>query len=267
MNITAIIAIRNEARYLQVTLQRLVDCGIQLAIIDHDSDDSSSAIFSRFDKYIIYKDRLPYKGYFSLTDQLKAKAKAISLIDSDWLIHQDADEALESPRHGETLRDGIERVDREGYNVINFDEFVFIPTKQDPDHENGDFYRSMLHYYLFEPQPARLMRAWQNIRDIRQIEGGHRLAAHSQLRVSPEAFILRHYIALSRDHFNIKYSQRSFSPEDLSQGWHMNRIKITPIRNLPDQTELPELPSWDSKDFNKDNPRKFHFWEAKWASG
>ena len=76
---------------------------------------------------IVYQSRLPYRGVFSLTEQLEAKAEAYRRIESDWFIHQDADEILESPHAKGSLREGIERVAAEGWNVINFDEFVFVP--------------------------------------------------------------------------------------------------------------------------------------------
>jgi glycosyltransferase involved in cell wall biosynthesis len=264
MKITAIIAIRNEAKYLPVTLQHLVDSDIQLAIIDHDSEDASKEICAKFKRHIVYEDRLPYTGYFSLTNQLKAKAKAISLINSDWIIHQDADEILQSPKRKESLRNGIERIARQGFNVINFDEFVFTPTQQEPDIKGHDFYRSMLHYYFFEPRPMRLMRAWKNLPGIRQIGGGHILKADTKIKIAPEPFVLRHYIVLNQDHANSKYSQRHFSPEDLAQGWHASRLQVPPVVNLPNQTDLEKLSAWDSKAFNKNNPKKSHFWKPGW---
>src|SRR5580692_10377053 len=109
MTITAIIAVRNEDRYLPVTLRHLVDDGIQVAIIDHASAESTQKIYRHFGGHIVHLDHLPYHGYFSLTEQLAAKARIMALLSSDWFIHQDADEILQSPSAGESLRGGIER--------------------------------------------------------------------------------------------------------------------------------------------------------------
>lgn len=266
MRITAIIAARNEATYLPVTLQHLVDSRISLAIIDHESNDSSRDIYESFRQHIVYQTCLPYKGYFSLTDQLATKAKVISELSSDWWIHQDADEILESPRPNESLRDGIERIARDGFDAINCDEFVFTPTRQHLDYEQTDFYRSMLHYYFFEPSPMRLMRIWKNLPGIRQAGGGHKLIASFPLNVSPEAFILRHYIVLSAKHANTKYSQRCFAPEDLAKGWHRKRVinDLSSPLILPDMTDLHKMEAWDSKAFIKTFPRRAHFWQKDW---
>ena len=50
---------------------------------------------------------LPFYGTFDLARQLAAKLAIINELDADWVIHADADELMESPREGETLRDGI----------------------------------------------------------------------------------------------------------------------------------------------------------------
>jgi len=266
MRITAIIAARNEAKYLPVTLRHLADSGISLAIIDNDSTDSSRAIYESFRQQIVYQASLPYKGVFCLTEQLAVKARLMSEIASDWWIHQDADEVLESPRHNETLRDGIERVASEGFDAINCHEFVFTPTRQHLNFEQTDFYRCMLHYYFFEPYPTRLMRIWRDVAAIQQTQGGHRLSSTHRLSFAPEPFVLRHYIVLSDKHANTKYSHRCYSPEDLAKGWHGSRLNVPPLVPLPDATDLHKLETWDSKAFITTVPRKCHFWQPGWGS-
>ena len=77
-----------------------------------------------------------------------------------------------------------------GFNVINFDEFVFIPGGPEEDFAHRDFYREMLSYYFFAPQPRRLMRAWRNDPDTAQVGGGNRfhrstLSSSSRCRYWP----------------------------------------------------------------------------------
>jgi hypothetical protein len=266
MRITAIIAARNEAVYLPVTLRHLVDCGISLAIIDNESVDSSRDIYESFREHIVSQTSLPYKGYFSLTDQLAAKSRLRAEIASDWWIHQDADEILESPRSGESLREGIERIASAGFDTINFDEFVFTPTRQNASHKRGSFVRSMKSYYFFEPKPMRLLRAWRDLPSIKQVDGGHRVIASSPLRCCDDAFVLRHYIVLDQAHADTKYSARRFAPDDLANGWHGNRLHVPSSVVLPDESELHTLASWNSKQFTKEFPRKCHFWQREWEA-
>ena len=91
-----------------------------------------------------------------------------------------------------------------GWNTINFDEFVFVPPMGEDTAERRDFYREMLHYYFFEPEPGRLMRAWKNMPDILQVGGGHKLDGPGICRC-PENFVLRHYPTLNLDHARQKY--------------------------------------------------------------
>lgn len=213
MRITAVLGVRNEARYLPITLQHLVEDGIDIAILDNESSDSSHEIYERFRRHIVYEATLPYRGHFSLKEQLEDKAKAILTVDADWVIHHDADEILESPRPGESLREALERIDAEGFEAANFDEFVFVPTRQQGDYEGTNFYHSMLDYYFYEQFPMYLMRAWKKHPGVRQTLGGHKLEAPHDLSVCPEALVLRHYVVLSQTHADTKYSDRRFDPD------------------------------------------------------
>ena len=112
MDITAIIGIRNESRYLPITIKHLIDSHIKIIIIDNGSDDNTRNVLNAFKNHINFYMQLPYKGYFDLTEQINIKNDIIENLDTDWVIHQDADEILESPIPNETLREGIERVSK-----------------------------------------------------------------------------------------------------------------------------------------------------------
>jgi glycosyltransferase involved in cell wall biosynthesis len=246
MRITAILCVHNEESYLEVTLARLTACGIDLAIIDNDSDDRTPGICRKFQRQIVHQARLPYRGVYNQTEQLAAKAKVAQQVESDWFIHHDADEVLESPRAGESLREGIERVSAAGFNVINFDEFVFLPIGEGDDFEGRDFYAGIKHYYFFEPAPRRLMRAWKNRPGVMQAGGGHHVEG-PDLRLDPENFILRHYLNLSLD---------------LAKGWHGNRLHVcAETLAFPAPDRLKVLPNAGDKDFDRSEPWKRHYWE------
>ncbi|MGD0898891.1 MAG: glycosyltransferase family 2 protein [Thermoguttaceae bacterium] len=261
MQITAILCIRNEEPYLEVTLAHLAACDIHLAIIDNESTDETLQICRKFRRRIIYQSRLPYRGVFSLTDQLAAKAEVVRQVRSDWFIHQDADEILESPQLAESLRDGIERVSASGFNVINFNEFVFVPATAQDRFERRDFYDKMRHYYFFEPIPRRLMRAWQNRPGVVQLSGGHYVDG-PDIRLCPENFILRHYPSLSLEHARNKYPLRRFAPEDLAKGWHGNRLGVRADSvAFPAPNQLKALRSAGDKNFDCGEPWQKHYWE------
>lgn len=140
LSICAIIAVRNEYTYLKILLPYLATQDIDVVIIDNGSTDGSLRLFTAIkDNPVIRREQVPYSGFFSLSDQLSIKAKIISEVDHDWIIHHDADEIMEHSRVGCSLRDAICEADEYGSNVINFDEFVFLPEKHD-DYFNRDYY-------------------------------------------------------------------------------------------------------------------------------
>jgi glycosyltransferase involved in cell wall biosynthesis len=261
MVITAVIGVRNESKYLPITLKHLVESNIKIAIIDNDSNDNIEKILNDFKNHIVLYQRLPYNGFFSLTEQINIKNEIIDKLETDWVIHQDADEILESPLSNENLRRGIERVTMNGCNAINFNEFVFVPTTQNPNFEDSNFLESMLSYYFFEPYPFRLMRAWKKESGFKLIEGGHEIESINKTIFSEESFVLRHYMVLSYNHAVNKYLNRIFAKEDISKGWHKKRLNFPLSFSLPNEDSLKRLSQWNSKEWDLSCPLKNHFWE------
>lgn len=81
----------------------------------------------RFAPWLVSYRVLPFDGVFDLKKMLLVKQEIAGTLDADWLIRLDADEILHPYHQGESLREGITRLDAKGWDVINFDEFVFLP--------------------------------------------------------------------------------------------------------------------------------------------
>lgn len=267
LRICAILAVRNEVQYLRVLLPLLAGQRIDVVIVDNESGDGSRELFSRFmGEPILWVETLPFRGFFSLSDQLKMKQEVCRRIGHDWVIHHDADEIMEHCQPGKSLRDAIHEADESGHNVINFEEFVFIP-RPGADYFNSDYHRQNLRYYFFEPTKNRLNRAWKRTSQFHnETSGGHQLEG-SSLSVAPTNHILRHYIVLSEEHARRKYLHRSFDRVDLTRGWHTNRVSFTQENLLlPHESNLiHELKRHDSKDYCRSDPALKHFWE--WEPG
>ena len=258
----AIMAVRNEAPHIERALRTFIRQGIDVVVIDHASIDSTVDICSQYiGGGLLRIEHLPWEGVYDQTAQLAAKASIVRELHHDWIIHADADEWLQSIVTGETLREGITRVSSLGYNVINFDEFVFLP----PPDETGDLHdyeKKLLHYYFFAPFEKRLMRVWKRSDGLSNLgSGGHTLTG-GELNVAPDNFILRHYIALSQEHALQKYLGRTFSAVDLAKGWHANRVNLTARQlKFPSLRKLKQLEHWHSVDFDRGDPKRNHYWE------
>jgi glycosyltransferase involved in cell wall biosynthesis len=257
----AIVCIRNEEIHLRRCLTHLIDEGIEVYLIDNGSTDGSRGIAEEFrGRGLIGIEDLPWHGAFSLADQLRAKQKVIERLKHDWVIHNDVDEWLCSPLQGQSLLQGIQAADTEGYNYINFHEIVFVPLQQE-NFYTPDYFRRMSTYYFFQPNYPRLNRARKrsaNLDDFRS--GGHRLAG-ADLRKFPLDFYLRHYMILSERHAREKYLGRVYAPEDCSMNWHATRRMIRPgqlvVKEVP---ELRHLSDPVVHAFDLSAPVKRHFW-------
>jgi len=157
-----------------------------------------------------------------------------------------------------TLAEGIKDVDKLGYNAINFDEFVFLPTSETDFFEQTDFVKEMKHYYFFNPTQLSRVNAWKNLKirvDLKS-KGGHQVIFDGR-RIFPESFVLRHYIGLSKQAIQKKYGERIFSDYEVKQlGWHRKRAMFK-----PEKLVLPcraDLCCFNGKDWDRSNPVKVH---------
>src|SRR5262249_54265391 len=158
----------------------------------------------------------------------------------DWVLLVAPDEIMQSNIQGETLAGAIARFDARGYEVINFDEFVFLPAENDyiPDHFATQPIR---HYYFYEPSnPPRQMRAWRKHLNLSNLQSGGHALTGTDFRLAPENLLLRHYIFRNQEHAFEKYSGRVYDPAEVSRGWHWHGAGQSTTRFAfppPDQLE------------------------------
>ena len=245
MRVVVLLTFRNEARVLARTLEHLATQAIDICLIDHGSQDGSRAIAESFMGRGVFRivDQ-PYEGQFNLPEQMRFKERLLASIDADWFLHNDADEIRQAPRRFANLRAGIEEWDRRGYNAIEFDEFIFLPTSDEERWERRDFVAGMRHYYFFKPQPLHRLNAWKNTGAPVDLHThfGHR-AEFEGRRVAPEPFIMRHYIVLSRAHALAKYCARVHSKTEIRTfGWNDERVGFRPEKlKFPPKDQLKYL--------------------------
>jgi glycosyltransferase involved in cell wall biosynthesis len=260
--IAAVVCARNEELHIQRCINDFVRDGVEVILIDHDSDDATRKIAEAFVGHgLLSIERLPWVGRFALEEQLAMKNEIIGRLPHDWVVHADADEWLRPPVGFRSFSEAIREVDSAGFNCVNFSEFVFVPRA----HENfvgRNYTKEMLTYYFFEPARPRLMRVWR--RDLHATNlsaGGHVLSSAGELRLFPKDFILRHYIVLSHSHAVAKFVSRPYCEAETSRGWHANRLGLRSADLvLKPSTYLRRLPRWNDSDFDFSTPASEHFW-------
>ena len=265
MRVVALLTVRNEDLYIERCLRHLHDQGVETCVIDNDSTDRTRSIVEAFvGRGVVRIERLPYKGYFDLVAQCQQQEQLASELDADWFLRQDADEIREAPEGWGSLRSAIQRADAEGFNAIDFAEFVFLPIT-DTIPSAFDYVNELCYYYYFQPNPLHRVNAWKktsapvNIVD----SGGHRVGFEGR-RTLPKQFVLRHYIGLSRTHLLEKYISRVYSEIEVrDRGWHRLRHSW---RNghmvLPDLDQLKRLEA-GSRHFDKSAPHSTHLFRIE----
>lgn len=259
MRVLAILAVRNERPYLANCLSHLVENGIDFAVVDNGSTDGSTELLqdSRFVQHLAGYHHVPFAETFVWKEILLAQEQLVRTIDTDWLLLMAPDEIMHSNIPGETLASAIERLDARRYDVINFDEFVFLPVDHDyiPDYCGT---QPLRHYYFWRPS----MRAWRKGLNLSNITGGGHWLNGADFRLSPESLVNRHYIFRDQAHAYEKYSHRIFDAEELARGWHSDRFQ-QPVTKFafPPADQLERLTSPNDRNLSRRHPHERHYWQ------
>ncbi|GEM_PF-173386 len=251
--VVALLAVRNEASYLERCLRHLAGQGVLAYVIDNDSSDNTLEIVRRFEgRGVVGVERYPYPGHYDWQGLLRRKSELAMSLDADWFIHHDADEIRESRRPGETLVQALRRLDGEGFNAVDFDEFVFLPLAGEELPPGADYVRLLRLCYYFAARPQSRLNAWKKSGEVPDLagSGGHRVS-FSGLRLADERLILRHYPFLSLRHLEEKYGNaRRYSEYEVkSLGWHSRRANFSAGKVwLPEPAQLfdPARDGWDT---------------------
>jgi glycosyltransferase involved in cell wall biosynthesis len=253
--------VRNERDYLPNCLRHLIKNGVDFYIIDNESDDDSRQILASaaIAPHLIGLEAHPYDGSFDWAGLVRARERAARRLDADWVVFVSADEMMHSYRPGETLAAAIARIARGGWDVIDFNEFVFLPV--DTEYADAPGFPPLRHYYFFEPSQPRLMRARRADLDVsHQAAGGHIFSG--AFRLAPESMALRHYLVRNQTHALRKYPGRVFKPDELAKGWHHNRVGLRDETLVfPPAAALHSLDDIESRALDRTAPRATHYWQ------
>lgn len=260
MRVVALLAVRNEGYYLERCLRHLYEQGIQTCLIDNGSTDHTLEIANDYSHRGVFRiDHIPFTGIFEWHKILHYKSCLAQEIEADWFIHHDADEIREAPKPFASLLEGIMDADAQGFNAINSDEFVFIPTSEKDAFEGTDYVKKMQYYYFFQPHKLYRVNTWKKIRGKVDLatSGGHSVMFENR-HIYPQNFILRHYILLSKRHAEEKYGKRNYDPKELAKGQNVQRAQFNPEHlQFPHKKDLRQ--AWDQGTWERADPWVRHF--------
>lgn len=236
-SIIAIISVFNEEDIIGQVIDDLVTQHVSVYVLDNGSTDRSPDEVARFvGRGVIGVERFPSDagtnpGRYEWRRILERKTQLAQELDAAWFIHHDADEFREGPWADLDLSASIQRVDRFGYNAIDFELLNFWPTH---DHfEPGQDVRDVFtHYERSEPWNKTQIRCWKKAAGPVDLAstGGHE-AIFAGRRIFPIRFILRHYPIRGQAHGARKvFQERSprFIGEERARGWHVQYKQFEP---------------------------------------
>ena len=160
--VVALMAVRNERRFLAANLAHLAAHGVGAYIIDNGSTDGTYEIAEANEAgAVVGLERIPYDGTFRWIRLLERKEELATELEADWFMHLDADEFRVPPGGIGMLAEAFGMVEASGYNAVNFIEFTFVPTIEEPDHDRPEFTDTMRWYYPFRPFSPHQLKAWK----------------------------------------------------------------------------------------------------------
>lgn len=256
----ALLATYNERRFIGGCLEHLHEQGVETYLIDNCSTDETVEIAERYRGHgLIGIEEFPHDGAVNLRGLLKRKEELAGDIDADWFVHLDTDERRFAPPGLGTLAQALDTADRQGYNAVNFLEFTFVPTREEPDHDHPDYARTLRTYYPFLPSFPHQLKAWKATTKKMDLasSAGHRVS-FSGLRMYPQSFPMKHYLFLSIPHAIEKYVHRRYDQQAVESGWHGWRARITADDlQLPGASEMRFARS--DEDLDPSAPRRRHY--------
>ena len=247
----AILAVYNEADIIREAVSKLIDHGIDVYLIDDASTDSTiDQVQDLVGRGIVDVENVQFledgREVFNLSAQLKLKEQISYRLGYDWYLHVDADEIRYSPWPDLSLREGLDRVDKAGYNLVNFKIFNFRLTHNTTF--NDCFESSMLLYSEAERFQLRHVKAWKAhpTVDIACL-GGHQIMV-PDARIFPTRFILKHYPVRSLEHGRRKIlaeRKNRFSSAERQRGWHVQYDHLKEIDPKDVFWESDQLEAFD----------------------
>jgi len=215
------IPVRNNEEIIQEVIEYLISQGIELVVLDNGSTDKTYEICKKY----VGRGILKLSNYKSESFRVSINLRMLydmALVHSpDWVILNASDELLESGIPNRNLKDSIEQIDSEGFNLIQFDRFDFFMT--DDDNESANTVKEKFRYYSY--QGDFVYRAWKYFPGIRNEDvAGHYpvFPDGHRYKIWPKKFVMRHYPIRSSNHAKQKI-------EDFTRGSENNLEKNSAI--------------------------------------
>lgn len=231
----AILATYNEADIIEESVLKLIAGGVNVFVIDNGSTDRTAEILAPLvGKGVVDIRTVKFheegREIYDWTSILHMKEALSKELGFDWYLHVDADEIRYSPWPHLSLCEGLDRVDRSGYNLVNFKLFNFRLTQDIA--ASSDYERDMPDYSGGEYFNQYQVKAWKAHPDIDIVGYGGHIALRPDARIYPLRFIHKHYPVRSLEHGRRKIlleRKQRFSTAEKQRGWHVQYDQMAEV--------------------------------------
>ena len=235
IKVCAIMATYNEGDIILESVRKLIDQGVDVYVIDNGSSDNTCDQLAPFigrgvvdiEHAIFTEDG---KEVYNWSALLELKEQVARKLGYDWFLHVDADEIRYSPWTDTSLQEGLDRVDKAGFNLVNFKLFNFRLTS-DLSAVN-DFESAIIVYSRSEIFNQRQVKAWKSSDHVSIAKSGGHMIRIPDPQVYPTRFILKHYPVRSLFHGQQKIiaeRKARFTTAERQRGWHVQYDHLNEI--------------------------------------
>jgi len=244
MKVIGMLLVHNDEDIISEVIENFLSQGLELVVLDNGSTDKTFQICEKFlGKGVLQLKQFKTSTFIGQHDLLHRMLYHMALTESpDWLLRSDSDEFFESGIHHRNLKDAIEQVDKEGFNLIQFNRFDFFMT--DDDNESAKSIKEKLPYYSCHGD--YLYRVWKYFPGIRMgYAGGHYPIFPESLpyKIYPKKFIMRHYKFRSKEQAEKKMAAtiRGTTYEQTELSDDINKDKKNDIKNTGLNTHIKHI--------------------------
>jgi hypothetical protein len=236
--VVAIMATFNEEDIIGPALEKLIDAGVGVYVVDNWSTDRTFEIAQGFaGRGLVGIERFPAapEDRFVLRALLTRTEALSRTLEADWFIHHDADESRRGPWPGLGLRDALWRVDRAGFNAVDFTVANYRPI-DDTFRPGSDFERHFRHFEFGATSDLLLqIKAWKNVGPVDLAGAAGHQARFKGRRVFPYKFLLKHYPIRSQEHGERKIFRERvarWDQRERARGWHVHYDEVRPEQSF-----------------------------------
>ena len=194
MKVIGMLSVFNDEDIIREVIEDLLSQGLELVVLDNGSTDNTFQICEKFQgRGILQLKQFKTENFIYNLNLLLRMLYDMALTESpDWVLRSDSDEFFESGIPKKNLKEAIEQVDLEGFNLVQFDLLDFFMT--DDDNESAKSIKEKFPYYSWHGD--YLYRAWKYFPGITiGYAGGHYpIFPEGYLyKIYPKKFAMRHY--------------------------------------------------------------------------